>query len=63
MNEISIQLYSALGELVLTISDINPQRNNLIQLNASKLDEGIYFVKIKAGDYTISKPLLVDRRY
>ena len=63
MNEISIQLYSALGELVLMISDIIPHGNNLIQLNTSGLDEGIYFVKIKADDYTISKRLLVNRRY
>ena len=60
VNAVSIGLYNNLGQRLLFISEAEMAGKSVGVLNVSHLSTGIYFVKIKAGESTATKKLIVQ---
>lgn len=58
-NDISIELYNSLGQKLQQISESEMAGKTQVVLNVSGYATGIYFVKIKSGEITATKKLLV----
>ena len=57
---IQIQLINHLGQLVRTIETTGKIGENNIEINLTDVSEGIYMVKIKAGNAVTTKKLIVE---
>lgn len=58
---VSIQLYNMLGEVVYTANQGQlSSGEHTVQLNVSDLNNGVYFVKVMAGSTTITKKITVQ---
>ena len=61
VDKLYIQLYDAQGK-ELTNEEINePNQNGTYTINLEKYSPGIYFVKVKAGEFTQTKKLTVNK--
>jgi len=60
-NSLTIQVFNALGEMVSQLENSSQLKagTHEYQLNADKLDEGIYYVVFKTNDNKISRKLVV----
>ena len=57
---VSIEVYSSIGQLIKTIATGNyPAGNNSVTFNAGSLSSGVYFYKLRAGDYTETKSMIL----
>ena len=58
-SNISIELYNSLGQKLQQISESEMAGKTQGVLNVSALATGIYFVKLKSGEITATKKLIV----
>jgi hypothetical protein len=57
---VTLNVYNVLGEKVKTlVSENKPAGNYSVNFNASELSSGIYFYRIKAGDFSQTKKLIL----
>jgi len=55
-------MYNSLGENVYTSAKMFLQQgNNKVELNSHDLSSGIYFVTIKAGEYSTTRKVSIDK--
>jgi len=58
--EVSLEVFDAKGGYVNTIThNIFTQENNQVTWDASAVSQGVYLLKMKAGDYTVTKRISV----
>jgi hypothetical protein len=57
---VSLKIYNSIGQIVETIINGYQQAGNYIaEFNASNLSSGVYMYKLEAGNYSITKKLVV----
>ncbi len=57
---VRLSIYNLLGQEISTLIDQElPAGTHLVDFNASKLSNGIYFYKISAGDYSATKKMIL----
>lgn len=55
---IETKIYDIQGKLIL--NSTNPLQNNTVRLNVSTLKNGLYFLKVDAGIYKVTKKLIIN---
>jgi hypothetical protein len=61
-SHVSLKIYDVLGREVLSLVDrVETAGQHQVVLNASNLSSGVYFYRLKAGDFTDTKRLLLLR--
>ncbi|MBC7862838.1 MAG: T9SS type A sorting domain-containing protein [Bacteroidia bacterium] len=60
-NEISVNLYNTIGQLVITKKVKGEVGVNKINLATENLASGIYFYEVKVADFTISNKLMIQK--
>ena len=57
---VTIRVYDVLGnEIAIIVNEEKPAGNHQVEFNATGLSSGIYFYKIKAGDFIQTKKMLL----
>jgi Secretion system C-terminal sorting domain len=57
---VSLKVYDALGREVATlVNEVTPAGNHIINFNASDLASGIYFYRLKTGNFTESRKMIL----
>ena len=57
---VSLKVYDALGREVATlVNEVKPAGNYLVNFNASNLASGIYFYRLKAGNFTQNHKMIL----
>ncbi len=59
-NDITVELYNAIGQKVAASKGNGNLGENTINMNLGNLNSGVYFVKIKAGNAESTKKLVVE---
>ncbi len=59
-NDIQVELYNALGQKVATATGKGYIGENNINMSVSGLNAGVYFVKVKSGNYETTNKLVVE---
>jgi hypothetical protein len=59
-SHVKLTLYNVLGVQILTLIDSEqPMGNHEIELNGSNLASGVYFIKMNAGNYSVTKKIML----
>lgn len=60
ISQVELEVYDIVGrEIAILVNEIKDQGNYKVTFDASKLNSGIYFYTIKAGDFVSTKKLIV----
>ncbi|MDD3804522.1 MAG: T9SS type A sorting domain-containing protein, partial [bacterium] len=58
--EVSISLYDVTGRMVKSLANGSfTKGNHTINMNSNDFNQGVYFVKVNAGDTSVSKKVIV----
>ncbi len=61
-SQVSLKVYDVLGREVQTLVDgTSPAGEYVVDFNASKLSSGVYFYRLKSGDFTETKKMVVNK--
>ncbi|MEO8515077.1 MAG: T9SS type A sorting domain-containing protein, partial [Ignavibacteria bacterium] len=59
-SDVTIEVYTTLGTLVKTLATGNyPAGNHSMRFNAGSLSSGVYFYKLRAGDFTQTRSMIL----
>ncbi len=59
-SDVTIEVYSAIGTLIKTLATGSyPAGNHSIRFNAGNLSSGVYFYKLRVGDFTQTKSMIL----
>ena len=59
-SDISIQLYNEVGQEVYNFDALNCIGKNFFDINANKLKQGVYIVKVNTSKANFTKKVVVD---
>ena len=57
VQELSVQLYSINGALIYD-KKYNEESLNKVQIDITSQSKGVYFIKVKSGDYMVTKKII-----
>lgn len=60
-SKVELQILDAQGKTMMNEIIMNPEMSGFYNVNLSNYSQGIYFVKIKAGDFIETKKLIVNK--
>ncbi len=57
---VSLKVYDALGrEVAALVNEVKPAGNYLVNFNAAGLASGVYFYRLKAGNFTQNHKMIL----
>ena len=61
--DLELEVLNLMGQVLYSTEIQGTPGLNKLQVDGSKLSEGVYFYTIKAGDATVSKKMIVDQKF